>query len=419
MPDPIMMGIVIMAIVATLVSFIMRKLRQPYVIGYILAGAIIGPFGLSLISDDNLMSIIGNLGIVLLLFFVGMDFSIQRLLSQWKITIVGVLGQLACSMILTWLIGSVLGWSWQTSLLASFVLVMSSTAIVLKVLDSWKETNTALGQSVLSISIVHDILAIPLLMATQIMGSQSTALGTTIIQIAIGSILVIGVIFIIYKQKIQLPRLSSDPEISIFIGIVMSFGIAIIATLFGLSAALGSFIAGLIISSTRQDSNLRSSLSPFTIVFVTIFFIYVGMLFDLDFFLANLSIIFALVLCVFLLNTTTMALTLRVLGYTWHESFHAAAILSHIGEFSFVMVLSASASGLISATYAKLFVATIILSMILSPVWMNIAKRMMRIDEKYIKLLNIREMISQAHRRAVKTSPQAPQKDTGFEEIKL
>jgi monovalent cation:H+ antiporter-2, CPA2 family len=388
MVNNILLAIIIISITAIVISYAMKYLKQPYVIGYILGGLIVGPYGLGLITDQSVLAIIGNLGIILLVFFVGMDLSIEKIVSNWKITILGVLVQLVCSIVLSQIIGQVLNWSFQQSIIVAFVLVMSSTAIVIKVLEQWGETNTTLGQNALSISIIHDILAVPLLLIIQAMGNTQVTIGSLITQ-TISTIVIVGIIgWILYTKKIKLPYVEQDPDITIFIGIALCFGLAYLATIVELSAALGSFIAGLCVSSIRKDTLIKSQLHGFTTVFVAIFFIYIGTQLDFTFVLAEIQTILSMVLSVFILNTVTMAVTLRMLKNSWSESFHAAAILAHIGEFSVIMVLTAMQVQVITPLFGKLLLAVIIITMIFAPIWMSVTKKMMCIDEKHIQKLH-------------------------------
>ncbi len=392
--DPLLLATVIIGVAVLLTSYLSYRFKQPYVVGYILAGLVIGPFGLKLITNEGIVAQIGNLGIILLLFFVGMDIRIDRLLANWRVLILGTLLQALVTVALTVALGALLGLGVLASVVIAFAVVMSSTAIVLKVLEQWGERETVLGENAIGISIVHDLLAIPFLIILQLFGSSATSPSAIGFQALAGGLLIGLFVYLVRQRTFRLPRVDS-PELEVFLAISLCFGLAAFAASFGLSPAFGSFVAGLIVAFTRRAENMRAHLNAFTIVFLALFFVSVGMLLDTSFVLDHLPLLLAALLLVFLVNTATMTLTLVLLKNPWRESMHAAAVLSHIGEFGFVIILVGAQAGIVSLTVEKGMVAIIILSLLFSPIWMLIMKHYMHVNAQRIDWLHEQYLLVQ------------------------
>ena len=154
--DPIMPYLVSAILAVLLLGLLLRALRQPYVIGYLIAGIILGPHGYALITDSELLSRLGAIGVVLLLFFIGMEVSPRKLINNWKVAFLGTLLQIFISVGCVWPLGLFLEWPVSRIVLIGFVISLSSTAVVLKLLQDWKEFDSKVGQNVLAILLAQD-----------------------------------------------------------------------------------------------------------------------------------------------------------------------------------------------------------------------------------------------------------------------
>ncbi|MFT7433670.1 MAG: CPA2 family monovalent cation:H+ antiporter-2 [Alphaproteobacteria bacterium] len=148
--DPLLPALAAIAFVAFIVSFILKRFNQPYVIAYILAGMVLGPYGLSIINNDDAITKLGAIGVVILMFFIGMEVSPQRLAKNWKITVLGTLLQILLSVFVVWILGLFLDWPTSRIVLIGFVISISSTVIVLQLLRDWGELDTHIGQDMLA-----------------------------------------------------------------------------------------------------------------------------------------------------------------------------------------------------------------------------------------------------------------------------
>lgn len=378
--DPVIPVVVGALFIVLLIGTILQRLKQPYVVGYLAAGIVLGPFGLGWFTDTEFISQLGAFGVILLLFFVGMEISLPRLVANWRVAVVGTLAQILLSVGLVWGFGTFLEWPLERSILLGFVISLSSTAVVLKVLQDWKEIDTPAGQDAVSVLLVQDIAIIPMLIMVNFLGGAETHLPEMVLQ-GIGGVLVVGLIVWLAKGKlVRLPLkgLKNDHEMQIFSAFVVCFGFALITGLLGLSAALGAFLAGLVLGAARETKWVHRSLEPFHVVFVALFFLSVGMLLDVSFFLENWVLIVGLTFAALFFNTVLNAGILKVLGRRWSTSWYAGALLAQIGEFSFVLAAVGSQVGIIAGFGFQITLAVITLTLMFSPIWMLLFKKFVK-----------------------------------------
>jgi monovalent cation:H+ antiporter-2, CPA2 family len=385
--DPLLPILVFSAFFMIAIGLVMRILKQPHVIGYILVGVILGPAVLGLLQNEVAVERLGSFGIVLLLFFIGMHVSIDKLVAKWRVAIIGTLLQILITVGVMFGVGYFAGWSVNRSILLGFVVSLSSTAVVLKILEDRNELDTNVGQNALSILLVQDLAIIPMIIIVGILSGEVANLGKIALE-TVGGIVVIGFIsWLIYKGTVRIPFreiIMKDHEIQLFVALLICFGLSLITGLFGLSTALGAFVAGILVAATKEETWIQKSLRPFYIVFVALFFIYVGLSLDVGFIIENYIEIFILVLGVFILNTAINSVILRSLGNSWKEAIYAAALLAQIGEFSFLLGAIAFQAGMVSNHAYQLIIATIALTLFFSPLWISVTKRLLAIDKEYV-----------------------------------
>jgi len=384
--DPVMVSIVAVALVVLVVSLLMKRLRQPYVVAFIIAGTLIGPQVLGLVTDVDILSNLGALGIVLLLFFVGMEVSISKLIANWKIAIIGTLLQIVITVAVVFFIMMFFPYSWQIALVIGFIISLSSTAVVLNMLQEWKELDTKVGQNVLSVLLVQDLAVILMIISMDFITGKSVSVSHIIFETFAG-IIVVGILgYLIIKQGFNLPfkgMFKQDHEMQLMLALIFCFGFSALTGFFGISSALGAFVAGIVVSSTKQTDWIHQNLKPLKTIFVALFFLYVGMLIDFSLLLENIWLVIILVATVFLINTFINAAIFRVLGGTWKESIYGGALLAQIGEFSFLLAAVAVKDTVISGFFYSLTVGVIAITLLLSPLWITLIKKTLQIDKHY------------------------------------
>ena len=375
--DPILLILVMLSIGIILVSFVFKLLKQPYVIAYILVGILMGPYGLRLITDESFISNMGSFGLVLLLFFIGMEISFPKIVANWHIPVLGTLIQIIFSLGIIYVVGSILNWQFNHIIVLGFVISLSSSAIVISFLQDKGLLASNLGQNVIGILLVQDVLVVPMLILLNYLAC--TILSTLDItkQIVGGLLILIITIWILKKKEIHLPfgkQIRKDYEIQVFIAFAFCFGFSLLTAFFGLSSALGAFVAGIIVSKAEETTWVRNSLHPFRIVFVALFFVSVGMLIDLGFLIDNIGIVSLMVLLAFITNNFINTMIVRFLGENWRDSLYTGAILAQIGEFSFILGGTGFFTGLIPKHTYQLIISTISVTLVISPLWIFFIK---------------------------------------------
>jgi CPA2 family monovalent cation:H+ antiporter-2 len=368
--------LVIVTILIT--GLIFRRIRIPYVVTYLIVGVLLGPNGIGFVNDTSLIRQFEIVGLVFLLFFVGMEISLNDLLRNWKVPVAGTVIQIILTVGLVFILGSILDWKLVRILLIGFVISLSSTAVVIKLLNEWKETESREGRNVIGVLLVQDIALIPMIILLDFLQGGSIPVKDLLLQICGGSILVILVVYLIRKKEIHLPFLNyfkGHKELQIFAALAICFGMVMFTEFFRLSPYLGAFMAGIYVRATRETDWIHITLEPFYIFFVAIFFVSVGMMLDIDFVLQNWKIIMLLAGSVFVLNTAVNTGMMRVLGEPWRVSLVGGAMLAQVGEFSFVILSVGGQSGIVSEYTYQIILALVTLTLILSPAWIAIFRR--------------------------------------------
>ena len=380
--EELLLRLVALVLAALAGGWLLERLHQPSIMGYILAGVVLGNEFRSFIPSRAFLEHSGDLGLVFMLFFIGTEVDIARLLKDWKIPLLGTLLGTAVSVAVCLLSGIGLDWTFGQSLFFGFMISLSSTAVVLRILQDFGGADSFIGRKSLSILLLQDLMVIPMLIVMGMFRSEGHVDYSLLARQVFGGILVTAVaVFLGSRTKLKIPdwlRLHQNYEFRVLAGLVFSLGAATITGYLGLSPALGAFLSGIIFGRMESQLQLHSTLQPFKVLFVAIFFITIGLLVDLDFLWLHLGRILLLVLMVFLLNTLVTAGVLRFLGVPTIESIVTGCLLAQIGEFAFLLASSARHYHMIDIDTHKTAVAVIALSLLLTPLWFGIARKLMR-----------------------------------------
>ena len=379
--DPFMPQMVSIIFIVLILGFILKLLHQPHVVAYLIVGIVIGPWGLSLISDTENINRLGAAGVVFLLFFVGMETDAKKLVENWKLAIFGTLFQVILSLGFVWMLGLYFQWGIERVILIGFVISLSSTAIVIKLLQDTNSLDSKVGQGALGILLAQDLAIIPMLIIIGLYQTdvvESSHVGKQVI----GSIIAAALLaFIIVKKVVHIPLskwLKNDHELQLFAALGICFGLSMLTAWFELSTALGAFMGGMLIGAAKETQWVHHNLNPFKVLFVALFFISVGMMLDLDFLLANWVQVISLVLAALITNTFINAGILKISNFSWKESLYTGALLSQIGEFSFVLAAVGSQANIINQYGYQLAICVIALSLLISPMWIALSKKIIK-----------------------------------------
>jgi CPA2 family monovalent cation:H+ antiporter-2 len=382
--DPILPYTVGALFAILILGLLLRSLKQPHVVGYLIAGVILGPHGMALVQDEATLSRLGAIGVVLLLFFIGMEASPSKLVENWKVAVLGTLLQILISIGCVWPLGLFLDWPVERIILIGFVISLSSTAVVLKLLQDWNEFDTKVGQNVLAILLAQDLAVVPMLIILAMFGDSSAEHGNVFLQIGGAVLIAVIVGYIAVKNTIHLPLsriLGEDLEMQVFAALAICLGLSLLTGLAGLSTALGAFVAGMLIGAAKETRWVHHSLEPFRILFVALFFVSIGMLVDLGFLLSHWYQVGALIFLVLITNTFINGMILRMLGDNWRDSIYAGTLLSQIGEFSFVLAAVGIQAKIISDYGYQMTVVVISMSLLVSPAWIMLVKLVLKTEQ--------------------------------------
>ena len=381
--DPSLFTVVAIISVILLIGLLLQLIHQPQVIGYLLAGIAIGPFGIALLTGIELATRIGAFGVVLLLFFVGMEVAPKKLLAGWRIAVLGTLVQVVLSVAIVLPLGLWLAWPLERIVLLGFVTSLSSSAVIIKLLRDSGEINRKEGQDVLGILLVQDLIIIPMLIIIGLFGDVIPGWSELGLQLSGAFFILMILAWTLSRDFLQLPfgeQIRQDHELQVFAALLICLGMSLLTGMAHLSTALGAFVAGILVTATRETQWVRTSLEPFRVIFVALFFVSVGIMVDVSFVLSHAIQLFFLVLIVLLSNTLLNGIILRALGYRWRESFYAGAMLAQIGEFAFVLAAVGLSKEIITGVAYQYTIAVIALSLLVSPFWIQAARKTLKVN---------------------------------------
>jgi len=378
--------IAIVALVAMGCGIFMERLRQPAIVGYILAGILLGPSVFALVTDRDQIDVLAELGVLMLLYVVGMELSLRAFRRIWRIAVLTTLIQIGASTGVMLIFWQLFSWPIGLAILLGFVVALSSTAVAIKVLADMGELRTRTGTITVGVLIAQDLAVVPMMLIVGALGAMNTPNGDggfdwIAVPKILGSIAVlVGLILYLSRgKKITLPFaaiVAGHEDLKPLAALVLCFAAASLSGLFGLSAAYGAFIAGIIVGSSTERREMIEATKPIQSILMMIFFLSIGLLLDLGFIWDNLGLVFSLFLVVSVFKTVLNVGALRLMGQDWQHAFLAGVMLTQIGEFSFLLSQIGVNSGLISSNDSRIVVAVTVLSLALSPLYVFTARRL-------------------------------------------
>jgi CPA2 family monovalent cation:H+ antiporter-2 len=374
----LLQSLVIMLLTILLIGLAMKKLHQPYFVAYILAGIILGPHCIKVFTQADTIATIGELGLLIQMFFIGTKLEVQSFAKQIRKPLTGVVAQLFFSLLFIMAIGFWYQWGAKEILLFTFIISLSSSAIILEYLEKNEELNKPLGTLTSGILVLQDFLLVPMLLTINFLGRKQLSPYTIISLVA--SLIVISFLLrqIFMKDRIKIPFadiLQSDHELQVFVGLLFCFGCAWFTQAINLSAAIGALMAGIFISQSDSLHWLEQHLVPFRVFFLSLFFLSIGLQINIDFLNEHALLVMLMMLVIFLVNSAINALVFRLLKESWRNSVYAGALLSQIGEFSLVLCLVAKNQQMVTEFWYQLTLAVVSVTMLMTAFWINIIRR--------------------------------------------
>lgn len=385
--------------IALLCGLVLTRLRQPAIVGYILAGVALGPTGLGLVQNSASVQVLAELGVLLLLFLIGMELSLRALSAVLLTAVSAMLLQLLVALGIGFGMGWLFDWSVGQSVLIGFVVALSSTAVAIKILEDIDELRSPTGRVTVAVLLAQDLAFVPMILIIESF-RPGTGFGYEVIVRIVVAIAVLGLlIWLLGKRgKITLPIrgwVRRQVDLVPLAALAICMAAATLAGLAGLTPAYGAFVAGLVISNSTDRKRMIHATHPIQSVLLVVFFLSIGLLMDLDYIWANLWKVLTLLVLAVLTKTVVNIAILRLLREPWERAFPAGVAMGQVGEFSFVLVGVGVSVAVLDGDGYRLAIAVIALSLLISPIWTVSARRFHHIATKGVS--SIRKTLAEVY----------------------
>lgn len=366
--------ILIILAIAVAITLILGRLKLPTLIGLFAAGALIGPNGLALVEQPERVNALAEIGVVFLLFALGLEFSFRRMISLGRVLAVAGPVQVALTGVLAALLVWALGASGTQSIVVGMLVSLSSTAVVLKTLEERSETATPVGRSALGILIFQDIVVIPMMLLMPLLGGAPLEQGWSPLTLALSAVglialVVVGTKWVVPRILLEAARTRSA-DVFLMAVVAICFAVAALSARLGLSLALGAFLAGLIVSESPYGQQALGYVLPFRNLLMSFFFISIGMLLDLGFLAEHWWAVLLAAAGLVVLKMLTGTAAVIAVRYPLRIAFATGGALAQAGEFSFVLAVVAADRELLPSDLQQGFLAVAVLSMAVTPLIM-------------------------------------------------
>lgn len=369
---------------ALLCGLLMIRFRQPAIVGYIIAGIVLGPTGLKLVSNTDTVQTLAELGVIMLLFLIGMELNIRSFKAVMKTALSAAILQIIMAFAAFYAIGSFFDWTIQKVTVFAFATALSSTAVSIKILEETDDLKTPVGRTTVSVLVAQDLAVIPMLLIIGAFGSTGVSTESASLSIAIKLAVSIGLLvlvswFLAKRDRVVLPLshwIVSRAEIIPLAAMAFCFTWATLSGAIGLSTAYGAFLAGLVVGNSNVRVALHKAAEPIQTLLLMVFFLSVGLLIDINYIIEKWETVLIILTVVTLLKTTVNVAILHFLGEPWDRAFHSGVAMGQLGEFSFILAAAGLASNAISDDGYRMMIAVIALSLLISPMWLLIARKL-------------------------------------------
>lgn len=374
-------------ILAVGTAYLFNRLRLPAMLGYLFAGLLAGPNGFGWIQNIEHIHVLAEWGIFFLMLTIGLEFSGSRMAGIKKVSLVGGSLQMIASIVLCLCFAKIVGWEFHQGFFLGSVIALSSTAIVLKFLSEEGHLDTEYGKIALGILIFQDFAVAPLMIIGNSLGNLSSDMLPDLIFMIFKIILFIGAVILFSKTILPsiLRRVAStqNREIFFLFLVILCLATASLGNAMGLSFAIGAFFAGFILANTDFAHQFSSEITPFRHVFVSLFFVSIGLLFDIHFLTANYLMIFSVVALIMLVNFFIVAVLVLAFRYPPRIALATGLILCQIGEFSFLIIESSFEHKFISFFFYQTLISATFMTMFLTPFLFKLLPLINKLTQKF------------------------------------
>ena len=379
MEMPLLKDLLLIFALAIAVLLVCHRIRVATTVGFLLTGVLAGPQGLGLIHGVEEVEILAEIGVILLLFTIGVEFSLQSLFRIKRLVFLGGVLQVSLTVVVTFLICRQFGLATSQGVFVGFLVSLSSTAIVLKLFQERAEVESPHGQTSLGILIFQDIVVVPMMLLTAFLAGKGLQVQGAVWLLILKGFGLLALVLVCAKYVVpevlyRVARTRSRELFSLTI-LVICFAVAFLTHQLGLSLALGAFLAGLIISETEYAHETMGNVIPFRDVFTSLFFVSIGMLMDVRFLFAQPGQIGLIAVAVMGLKSILVLLVVLLLGFPLRTGILAGLALCQVGEFSFILFMRGAEVGLLGRRFYQLFLDVSVLTMGVTPFMIAFAPR--------------------------------------------
>ena len=362
---------------AAAVVYACHRLNQSPIVGFMITGTLIGPYGFSLVHDLDSIHTLATVGLMILLFSLGLEYSLKKLMeTRIAVLLAGPLQTLGTGAVVM-IIARQAGASDRAAIVYGMLVALSSTAVFMKMLSDRGEIDSVHGRIGLGVAIFQDLATIPFMVAIPLMAAEEAVCGSIAVSVAKAALLILGVLVVaryVFPLILRGILKTHSKELFLIAAIFLFLGTALASAKAGVSLALGSFLAGLVLSESDYGQHLFAEVRPFRDGLNSLFFISLGMLVDPAFIARNVGSVLLITAAVILGKTLLTTAAVAASRIPLHPALFAGAALAQVGEFSFVLLQAAAAAGIVGAGPYQILLACSVVSMVLSPLFFRLTR---------------------------------------------
>lgn len=387
--------LLIILAVSVPVAFLCLRLKLPLLVALMLTGIGIGPYGLKFVTDLEGIEILAEIGVMLLLFSIGLEFSLSRLAEMRRFVVLGGGGQVVLTIAITAAISSFFGRPFGQAIFFGFLISLSSTAIVLKSYIDRNEIDAPHGKAGIGILLFQDVSIVIMLLLIPTLSGAGSSTGEVLGRLAFS---LTALVIIVAAAWLLLPKLlafvsrQGSREVFLLTIVLLCLGMSYITNSFGMSLAIGAFIAGMVLADSEYVHQIESEVLSFRDVFNSIFFVSIGMLLSLASLYQNLVVVLALVIALMIGKAIIIWAIAKMLGFTQRVAATVGLGLAQIGEFSFILAKSGRSAELMPDSDYQVFLAASVISMIATPFMIAAAPRFGEFVQRLLSDGNVKDL---------------------------
>ena len=390
-------------------GFIADRIGLPVLLGYIVAGVLIGPNTPGLVADVERVEVVANLGVAFLMFGLGVEFSLEELRKGQRATLIAASIQIPVTMLLGFMAGQFIGWSGPASFILGASFAFSSSIVALKLLLNRGEATSPQGRASLSLCVVQDLVVLPVIAIIPAISGGSDNLPLDLLtSLLIAGLLIVGTFFFgtrLVPRILTVVAGSGSRELFLASIVLIAIGTALATHEVGLSLALGGFLAGLVVSESEFDDHVLSEMIPLRDLFAILFFVSLGMLLNPSYFVDNVGLVLGLVALLVVGKFFITSAAFLISGIDHRTAIISGLLLAQMAEFSFIIAGAGRTEGILGAGEYELILMVAIGSILVIPVLMQAAPALVRVADSIPAIVRLEPVVDEVDSVATNLKP--------------